>query len=246
MAKKNKLKTKAKEKVPAVTKGCGAENVKKLHVVKCVECPRNNILVSISSCSKCDLHKHYTCLYEKEETKIGVIPSSTAHKINRNMFEGLGSGIRDETLNYYVVTKILGEVKNPQGFTNYTEAKEKFLRGEYREDKVEKEEASVAFKEINSTIILSGTNKKKYNMLHNGKKYSICHDLSACAKAISSLSKWRVVYYLYNCYSLEGLGDIKINGFSYKCLFSRIPNYPPDLVVLFHKKEDKLIIGSYK
>jgi hypothetical protein len=242
MAKKNKLK-------PRVSiKGCAAENIKKLHVVKCVECPRNKILVSISACSKCDLHKHYTCLYEKEEAKIGVIPSSTAHKINRNIFEKLGEGIRDETLNYYVVTKILGGVKNPKGFANYTEAKEKFLRGEFGEPPCidEKEEVAVAFKDINSSIILSITDKKKYDMVYNGKKYSICHDLSACVKSISSLSKWRVVYYLYNCYSLEGLGDIKINGASYKCLFSPVPNYPPDLVVLFHKKEDKLIIGSYK
>ena len=240
MAKKKK--SKGKEKPANIV-----DNIKKLHVVKCVECPRNNILVSISSCSKCELHKNYTCLYEKVESKIRVIPSSTAHKINRAMFKGLGDSIRDETLNYYVVTKILGEVKNPQGFKNYTEAKEKFLRGEFgNEEKDTKdnpeEAAAIAFKDINSTIILSGTNNKKYDMMHDGKKYSIYTGNNIP----SDTTKWRTVYYLYNCYSLEGLGDIKINGSNYKCLFSRIPSYPPDLVVLFHKKEDKLIIGSYK
>ncbi len=230
---------KKKKSIQSVTT---AESIKKLHIVKSVECPRGKILVSINACSKCELHKNYTCLYEKEESKIGVIPSSTAHKINRAIFKGLGDSIRDETLNYYVVTKILGEVKNPQGFKSYIEAKKKFLRGEYKEDKAAKEEVTVTFKEINSTIILSGTNKKKYDMEYGGKKYSIYTGNNVP----SDTTKWRVVYYLYNCYSLEGLGDVKINGSSYKCLFTPMPNYPPDLVVLFHEKEDKLIIGSYK
>lgn len=217
------------------------DDVQKLDIVKCVECPRNNTLVPVKSCTKCELHKNYTCLHKKDVPKIEVIPSNTPNKMNRRIFRGLGDIIRDETLNYYVTTKILKGVRNPEGFKNYTEAKNKFLRGDYKKELDAKEEV-ITLSEINKKMLLLPTlNGNKYDMTFDGKLYVIDTD-----NTLLSQDGWKVVYYLYDIYDIDGLGDIKINGVSYKCIFSPIENYPPDLVVLYHKDEDKLIIGSMK
>lgn len=197
--------------------------------------------MEITSCAKCELHKHYTCLYEETKPEIEVIASNTPQKTNRNIFTDMGKNVRDETLNYYVITKVLGEVKNIQGYANYTAAKKRFLRGDFQTEEVEKEETIPLSKIDKKLLLLPTLDNTKHDMEFNGAFYVI-----DTGDTSFSYDTWKIVYYLYNTYTNEGLGDVKINGVAYKCLFNPIKDYPSDLIVVYSKEEDKLLIGSIK
>lgn len=213
-----------------------------LRLIQCVQCFKNNAIVAREQCRACEFNDKDCCTFVKPPKPIVVLPFGSPMRYNRNYFQISSDNLRESSLNYYLVTDILNEVKNIKGYPNYSKLRSNLSQGLYKqEDKAEEEpEMVTALEPFMCLQVDRGqekllTSSMKCDILHDRKPYQICEPFERVT------GYWEVIWYLYRVYELDGFGDIMINGLPYKIKSQRIGKQEPDLILA--QQEDKLIIG---
>ncbi len=204
----------------------------KLEVLQCVDCPKDKAMVLLTECEQCSNRLHGNCLFDGTKP-IRVVGLGTPHRFNRDMSEGLGIQERDIALNYYSLTKIMLPVRSisKEKYPNFHEVKKRFAQGKYsKKDEVEKE--MVTIKPLLSLIQTEGLTDN--DLLLGGQRYKVTDR--------EFTGEFEVVYYLYDVYTLEGFGDLCINGKFYRVSMSKIDNTKADLVL--GRRGTYIVIGE--
>lgn len=240
----------------------GQEKPKKksnLKVVSMMECRRDNSTVSSEECQACTFHKDGCCDYEKPKEVIKTLNFASPMRYNRNFFQMSSESLREASLNYYIATDIMNEVRSIKGYPNYRKLKMELLSGEFKTD----EEAVKAPEVLNAEVI-----KPLFFFIRGKGTFAAiiesCTDPEREAKLLNPSSEhfdllvdgavyyktewdgtisgdWTVLFYLYRMYELNGFGDYEIEGQPYRVLFNESEGKKADLIVL--QKEDRIIIG---
>jgi hypothetical protein len=203
---------------------------REIPIVECIECPKENLLIPVNICDECGYRKGDKCLYSGNT--ITVIGMNTPYKYNRNMFKLQTLAEQEQALNYYMPTKVLEPVKliSREEYPDYHKAKKKFIKGEFRKEEITGQEETG---NISSMICLKKTEGEQCDYILNNIKYCICDDKVS--------GECKMIYYLYDMFTLDGLADIKINDRFYKISLRRIEGTDPDLIV--GTIDEYLIIG---
>lgn len=251
MSKKHRRKQE-KEKPKAVKKT-------NLQVVTCVECMKDGSTLKMQECQACTDHENGYCNYLKPKKMVKIIGFGTPMRYNRNLFQMSSDNLREQSLNYYITTDIMNEVRSIDGYPNYRKLKTALLSGEFKEAKVAEQ-----------PIVLKAECIKPLHFLVKGKGgfnefLNSCTDPTRDAKLSNAdpdmwdllirkktyflteweggyiSGDWNVVYFLYRMYELDGFGDIELDGQPYRVLFNEAKGTKADLVVA--EQEDKVVIG---
>lgn len=181
--------------------------------------------------------------------RIKVISHSSPMRFNRSFFQLSSEHMREQGFGYYLATKILQPVKNIQDQPNYKELYRKLQLGFFTPPKKTSEPVYVskvdpvlclkAHEMFNSTAHITGNpcvpDQEPYDLLVRDMEYKICNPF----KDITG--SWKVLYYLYRVYELQGFGDLAIDGQPYRVRFHPNSEWKEDLALV--QQDDKLIIG---
>lgn len=237
-----------------------AKKKSNIQVVTCIECLRDGSTLTQEECNACDLHNKGYCNYTKPKQMINTIGFGTPMRYNRNFFQMSSDSLREASLNYYIATDVMNEVRSIKGYPRYRKLKMQLLSGEFKQDE-EPEQPTVLKAEVIKPVHfliegkggfnewvnsvtdpdreskLSNCSPAMYDLLVNGKTFYLTQWEGGYISG-----EWEVLYYLYKVYELNGFGDIDIDGQPYRILFHESPGTKADMIVA--QREDRIIIGK--
>ena len=170
---------------------------------------------------------------------IHPIGYGTPMRYNRNFFQMSSDNLREASLNYYIATDIMNEVRNIKGYPNYKKLKVELLSGTFKKEKEPVQPIILPAEKVAPfKYLIKGENlpETKPDMVVNGDHYF----LTEWDGTISG--DWMVLYYLYRVYEFDGFGDLIIDGQPYRVMFHEVQGKKADLFVA--QQEDRLIIGK--
>ena len=128
MSKKRKKK---QEPIATEKKPTRATNLK---VITRIECLRDNSVLTQQTCQACEFHDNRYCTYNKPKKLIKTLGIGSPMRFNRNFFQMSSDNLREASLNYYIATDIMNDVRSIEGYPNYRKLKTSLLSGEFKQD----------------------------------------------------------------------------------------------------------------
>lgn len=232
-------KQKKKQQKPTVAKE--KAKVSNIKTINCVECLQNGRIIKREECKACGYYNEGYCTFVEPQKKIEVINFATPMRYNRNFFQMSSDSLREASLNYYIYTDVMNEVRDISGYPNYRKLKTDLLGGRFKQVKEDKEPEVISMLEPVLAFELSGEfsgGPDKFDMVVDGNEYKLIE----CETV--QVGDWTVLFYLYRVYDLDGFGDIEVSGQPYKVLFNESPMRKADLLVA--QKEEYIVIGRRK
>jgi len=190
----------------------------KLQTVKCVECGKNQKMVTVKVCRQCKLHENMHCNYAPMDAQIKMLPGLTFQKTNRvvqSQFTEMGRG---DVNNYYAFSKIMQPLKNIDS-KPFKEFKDAFMRGGLRGE--ESDDSAPLDLEPAHHLVAS---EAPGVLTVRDTNYEISE------KPVSNGAS-KEVYYLYDMFSLKGFAEIEIDNRGYAVRTKPVSNQKPDLVL---------------
>jgi hypothetical protein len=222
---------KAKPTTPQVKSNKEGKPVKR---VQCVECPKDRRLIPLGTCTKCSHHDRYICNFSTDPFRIKVVSTNEPMKYNRITFAMSSSNVQDDARNYYFLTSIMQPTKHISDCEEYTKLKSMLLNGDLGSDR---EDEPRYVTDIKGIMFLEECNTDEGVCFYNSDRmYREVDEFD------TSEAQWRVLFYLYDMYSLDGLADIKIDDRFYKVKSKPLETMPPSLVIAINGKN--IVIGS--
>jgi len=204
----------------------------KLKRVHCVECLLDGVLKRMSTCEQCQYHEKSECAYSKQPYRVSIVSMKEPQKYNRLTHSVSSSFIQDDARNYYFLTEIMQPTKHIGDCPQYTKLKEMLIKGELREDKIDEPRFVT---EIKGILYLEEATEGEVCFYNGGKSYKEVPEF------YTGEAQWRILFYLYEMFSFDGLADIKIDDRFYKIKGKPIVGYPHSLVVAINGKN--IVIG---
>lgn len=229
-----KIKKKAKKKPTPLQSAKRAPDAQPLKRVACVECPQFKRLTPMSTCVKCEYHDKGMCTFKAEPFRIKVVSINEPMKFNRLNTQISTESVQDDARNYYFLTQIMQPVKR------ITKEPYKTLKNMLLTGKLSEPDNNHIhwFDKLDGVVFLERTEERdKVCFFNGGKMYRETDEYDTSGV-------WVGMYYLYAVYSYTGLGDVSIDGESYKLLSKPLTDLPPNLVMC--GKDDKIVIGLTK
>lgn len=232
-ARKKKVRRTAPQ-TPTVFKEDAVGESKTLKRVACVECDKDKVLVRMSDCNKCQLHKNDRCGYTEEKYRVRVVSINEPMKYNRLTFAMSSSHIQDDARNYYFLTSIMQPTKDIGDCPEYAKLRGQLLRGELSKP----DRKDILFvTQIDGILYLEEATIGDHTCFYNGGKA-----YKEVGEFPTGDGKWEVLFHLYEMFSFDGLADIKIDDRFFKIKGQEIEGFPADLRIA--KSGNQIVIGG--
>ena len=207
-----------------------------LQVLKTVMCRQSNEYTLLGDCLSCEHHHNMKCEVDKKGITILTLPHMAASMINRALTTNTSKSLHDTILNYYVYTAICHPVNNIQD-KGYIDFKTKFMRGDFA---MAGDVGCVDMPEdIDPITYLKPVDGDGLWTLDG-----ISYDIPSRGNSGEIKGKIKNVYYLYEVFENEGLGDLQVASSFYHVRGHPVKDYAEDLVIAVY--DDGAVIGKRK